>query len=311
MLFCFVECVKKDQDRIADFDMKLTSIESEQFRILEDKDEYQAIVRMPSAEFARICNDLSSIVDTVTISVIDQIVQFSSKSDSGTANIVCRQNATVDKPEEAIIIKIRKPVLPEPTFTLRYMNSFTKATPLSNTVTISLSSELPVVVEYKIAGMGYIRNTNFHGFNYEQTTLNLNSSVGACVVTFTVGGLSVLNAIAGSYSENLPVICIVGGPKLLIVMIMILVGFFIILLVYLILLGSFGAFSRSLVLSKKLPSSFITVRQNSDEYWHTKDVAFGFGYNSTVNDYIVVTVEYHETDLARYPAADVYSLARD
>ncbi|KAG7960892.1 hypothetical protein I3843_10G150100 [Carya illinoinensis] len=37
--------------------------------------------------------------------------------------------------------------------------------------------------------------------------------VGACVVTFTVGGLSVLNAIAGAYSENLPVICIVGGPS--------------------------------------------------------------------------------------------------
>ncbi|RRT63834.1 hypothetical protein B296_00007362 [Ensete ventricosum] len=37
--------------------------------------------------------------------------------------------------------------------------------------------------------------------------------VGACAVTFTVGGLSVLNAIAGSYSENLPVICIVGGPN--------------------------------------------------------------------------------------------------
>ncbi|KAJ0028273.1 hypothetical protein Pint_34887 [Pistacia integerrima] len=37
--------------------------------------------------------------------------------------------------------------------------------------------------------------------------------VGACVVTFTVGGLSLLNAIAGAYSENLPVICIVGGPN--------------------------------------------------------------------------------------------------
>uniref|UniRef100_A0A7N0TGP5 pyruvate decarboxylase n=1 Tax=Kalanchoe fedtschenkoi TaxID=63787 RepID=A0A7N0TGP5_KALFE len=37
--------------------------------------------------------------------------------------------------------------------------------------------------------------------------------VGACVVTFTVGGLSVLNAIAGAYSENLPVLCIVGGPN--------------------------------------------------------------------------------------------------
>ena len=37
--------------------------------------------------------------------------------------------------------------------------------------------------------------------------------VGACVLTFTVGGLSALNAIAGAYSENLPLICIVGGPN--------------------------------------------------------------------------------------------------
>ncbi|KAK4799683.1 hypothetical protein SAY86_025048 [Trapa natans] len=37
--------------------------------------------------------------------------------------------------------------------------------------------------------------------------------VGACAVTFTVGGLSIINAIAGAYSENLPIICIVGGPN--------------------------------------------------------------------------------------------------
>lgn len=37
--------------------------------------------------------------------------------------------------------------------------------------------------------------------------------VGACVVTFHVGGLSILNAIAGAYSEDLPIICIVGAPN--------------------------------------------------------------------------------------------------
>ena len=59
------------------------------------------------------------------------------------------------QPEEATVIEMNEPV--SLTFALRYMNSFTKATPLSETVTISLSSELPVVVEYKIADMGYIR----------------------------------------------------------------------------------------------------------------------------------------------------------
>jgi thiamine pyrophosphate-dependent acetolactate synthase large subunit-like protein len=35
--------------------------------------------------------------------------------------------------------------------------------------------------------------------------------VGACVVTYGVGGLSAINACAGCYSEDLPVIFISGG----------------------------------------------------------------------------------------------------
>eukprot|EP00122_Pirum_gemmata_P016997 Pgem_evm1s15904 len=35
--------------------------------------------------------------------------------------------------------------------------------------------------------------------------------VAACVSTFTVGSLSLINAIAGAYSDSLPVICISGG----------------------------------------------------------------------------------------------------
>ncbi|KAK9218873.1 hypothetical protein WN943_007511 [Citrus x changshan-huyou] len=69
-----------------------------------------------------------------------------------TAVVVSSSTAA---PEEATIIEINEPV--SLTLALRYINSFTMATPLSNTVTINLSSELPVVVEYKIAEMGYIR----------------------------------------------------------------------------------------------------------------------------------------------------------
>ncbi|CAK9173605.1 unnamed protein product [Ilex paraguariensis] len=141
------------QDKIADFEMKLMDIDSEHLGIPEA--EYEAIVRMPSTEFARICKDLSTIGDTVVISVTKEGVKFSTRGDIGTANIVCRQNTSVDKPEEATIIEMQEPV--SLTFALRYMNSFTKATPLANQVTISMSSDLPVVVEYKVAEMGYIR----------------------------------------------------------------------------------------------------------------------------------------------------------
>ncbi|CAL9104338.1 hypothetical protein MUK42_10520 [Musa troglodytarum] len=141
------------QDKIADFEMKLMDIQSEHLGIPEA--EYQAIVKMPSQEFARICRDLSTIGDSVVISVTKEGVKFSTKGDIGSANIVCRQNTTVDKPEESTIIEMKDPV--SLTFALRYLISFTKATPLSNTVTVSMSSDLPMVVEYKIADMGYIR----------------------------------------------------------------------------------------------------------------------------------------------------------
>ncbi|KAI3450461.1 hypothetical protein Pfo_007126 [Paulownia fortunei] len=141
------------QDKIADFEMKLMDIDCERVGIPEA--EYHAIVRMPSAEFARICKDLSSIGGTVVISATKEGLKFSTRGDIGTANVVCRQNTNVDKPEDATVIEMNEPV--SLTFALRFLNSFTKATPLSNTVTISLSSERPVVVEYKIAEMGYIR----------------------------------------------------------------------------------------------------------------------------------------------------------
>jgi pyruvate decarboxylase len=37
--------------------------------------------------------------------------------------------------------------------------------------------------------------------------------VGAAVVTFSVGGLSAINAVAEAYAENLPVILVSGAPN--------------------------------------------------------------------------------------------------
>jgi len=142
-----------NQDKISDFELKLMDIDSEHLGIPDT--EYHAVVKMPSAEFQRICRDLSSIGDTVTISVTKDGVKFSTSGDIGAANVTCRQNVSVDKEEEATVVELQEPV--SLTFALRYLNSFTKATPLSSQVTLSMSKDLPVVVEYRIAEMGYVR----------------------------------------------------------------------------------------------------------------------------------------------------------
>ncbi|XP_024927473.3 proliferating cell nuclear antigen isoform X3 [Ziziphus jujuba] len=143
----------QDQDKVSKFEMKVKKIDSQQFGIPRTK--YQAIFRMPSSEFARICMDLSNIADTVVISVTKEAVKFSARGDIRAATIACMPNTDVDKVEEATLIAVDEPV--GLTFALKYMSLFTKATPLADQVTISLSSDQPAVVEYKMAEMGHIR----------------------------------------------------------------------------------------------------------------------------------------------------------
>lgn len=142
-----------NQEKISDFELKLMDIDSEHLGIPDT--DYQAVVKMSAVEFQRICRDLSSIGDTVIISVSKDGVKFSTNGDIGSANVTCRQTSAVDKEEDAVVIELQEPVAL--TFALRYLNSFTKATPLSAQVTLSMSKDLPVVVEYRIAEMGYVR----------------------------------------------------------------------------------------------------------------------------------------------------------
>jgi proliferating cell nuclear antigen len=76
------------QDRISDFDLKLMSIESEHLGIPEQ--DYSAEVKMPAAEYQRICRDLASIGDTVQINATKEGVKFTTTGDVGTANVTLR-----------------------------------------------------------------------------------------------------------------------------------------------------------------------------------------------------------------------------
>ncbi|PPS07092.1 hypothetical protein GOBAR_AA13551 [Gossypium barbadense] len=62
-------------------------------------------------------------------------------------------------------------------------------------------------------GLNLIGCCNELNAGYAADGYTRSHGVGACVVIFTVGGLSILNAIAGAYSESLPLIYFVGGPN--------------------------------------------------------------------------------------------------
>jgi proliferating cell nuclear antigen len=142
-----------NQDRISDFELKLMSIDSEHLGIPDT--EYTAIVKMPSSEFQRITRDLQIVGDTVKISCNKDGVKFSVTGDLGSGNTMIRQSSNADKPDEAVTIDLEEPVTQS--FAMGYLAQFCKATPLSSTVTLKLHEESPLVVEYAVGDMGYIR----------------------------------------------------------------------------------------------------------------------------------------------------------
>jgi proliferating cell nuclear antigen len=145
------------QTRVSHFSLKLMDIDSEHLGIPDT--EYQCIVKMQATEFQRICKEIAIIGDTVKISASKEGVKFGVSGDLGTGSIVCKSNSAVDD-DEAVVIKVEEEV--NLTFALRYLNFFAKATPLSGSVTLKMSPDVPLVVEYKIQEEGEMGHLRFY-----------------------------------------------------------------------------------------------------------------------------------------------------
>jgi proliferating cell nuclear antigen len=91
-----------------------------------------------------------------TITVNKEGIKFSVKGDLGTGNIMRKQTkGKKDDGSDSTTVEMEEPV--ELTFALRYLNFFTKATPLSDKVRLHLSKDVPLMVEYAIENIGHLR----------------------------------------------------------------------------------------------------------------------------------------------------------
>jgi len=147
------------QNKLSQFELKLLDIDADALGIPET--DYQSVIKMPASEFQRICRDLTILGDTVVIAATKKGVKFSVSGEMGKGDITVKPSAGADeKEDEQVTINIEEPV--SLTFALRYLNFFTRATSLSATVTLSMSKDVPLVVEYPITGkeneqIGHVR----------------------------------------------------------------------------------------------------------------------------------------------------------
>jgi len=142
-------------DRISEYDLKLMDIDQEHLGIPET--EYAAAITMSSSEFRRICTDLAAMSESVSIDASKDGVKFSANGDIGSGSVTLRNNTTLDdkSKKDNVEINLSEPV--SLTFSLKYLVNFCKATSVSSTVTISLSNEVPLLVQYDLGSGSYLR----------------------------------------------------------------------------------------------------------------------------------------------------------
>jgi proliferating cell nuclear antigen len=134
-------------DRISKVAVKLLDVEKEQLEVPEM--ETSVTVKMPSKELARICRDLAQFGDNIIISCTKDGIKFAAGTSTGgdiaAADILVKPRDS-EKDAEKVSISCQEPV--SATFSVRYLNAFTKATQLSDAVTVQLSDRNLLTVEY-------------------------------------------------------------------------------------------------------------------------------------------------------------------
>merc|ERR1711933_342842 len=112
------QCESGEEDRIAEFDLKLMQIESEHMEIPEQH--YKVSAKLPSAEF---------------------------QGDVGAGNVMLKPRES-EKQEEKVTLTVHEPVTA--TFALRYLVNFAKAAPLCGAVELGLGPDAPLLVKYDL-----------------------------------------------------------------------------------------------------------------------------------------------------------------
>ena len=142
-------------DKVSEYDLKLMDLDMEHLAVPDSV--YDVTVRMSSSEFQRIVRDLQNISESVTISAIKDCLKFSAEGEIANGTILVSQNPSSASENDKNSTQI---IMSQPAslgLSLKFLNMFAKATSLSDHVMLGLSDGVPMLVEYPIEDLGYLR----------------------------------------------------------------------------------------------------------------------------------------------------------
>lgn len=140
-------------ERVSEYELKLLEIDADQLGVPEP--EYEASFSMSSHEFSRIARDLVSIGENLKITLLKNSVTFAVEGELGSGSVTLKQTASIDDDDNAVIINADEPI--SLVFSGKYLQGFSKSASLASRVSFFMSLQAPLMIEYKLEELGYLR----------------------------------------------------------------------------------------------------------------------------------------------------------
>ena len=135
------------------YNNKLRLIEPETEELIFPDVEYSTIINLTSSYFQKTIRDMNGISDSIEIKSVGDELIFSCVGPYATCSVRRSENTDsmsfINKPDSSVIIQGE--------FSLKSLSNFIKCTSLCHYLEIYLGNDLPLIVEYKVATLGYIR----------------------------------------------------------------------------------------------------------------------------------------------------------
>ena len=139
-----------DKNSVTHYKLNLMDIKYEEVSIPPQK--FENTITMPSDDFQKICKDMSNLSDLIEIKNVGNKLIFSCTGDFADQETICSEHGglTFDKNNESYEVI-------QGYYNLRHLVLFTKCTHLSNNVQIFMKNDFPLIIQYKVGSLGYLK----------------------------------------------------------------------------------------------------------------------------------------------------------
>ena len=139
--------------RVIEFSLNLLQLDVEQLNI--PAIDSTSLLTLNSDHFSKYCRDLAQLSEAMIISTKPGEVLMKIDGAAGFGFIKLTNENDTGKVEDQTLIEVGQPVTQ--TFALSYLNLFNRASSLSTFTRLYMHTDQPLIVEYKIDGLGTLK----------------------------------------------------------------------------------------------------------------------------------------------------------